>query len=398
MRWRGIKSRLTVDDEGAAKLDPRAYLDGVLRRLDELRDAGHLESVTDVVASTQWHPLVSALDSSHEPMTGVLTWADTRAAVDPMPALPDPASSHRRTGTWIHLQYWSCKAPWLLRRLGGTPALSLACLSTCTRPCSARPAHPSRRHRGRVCSTGRRTSGTTTPSSECGSREIFCRQSCPTTGPEPRNSPGTSAGPNSLGRAGIHRSATEPRPTSARAASTHPESRSRWERPPPVRVVQTRRRSGRRSSGIVALPGRSGIGWSAVSRPSAGGGLLASKETLQLPEAEDGGDAAGLATYRDRLQRPDRAAVPRGTSGSSASAPRPVESSPGCLSGTSPVEIVAATIESMCFEIASGLEALVGLLEDSGHGNEFDTSLAVVARWRTRRSGSDDSRRRSARR
>jgi sugar (pentulose or hexulose) kinase len=36
------------------------------------------------------------------------------------------------------------------------------------------------------------------------------------------------------------------------------------------------------------------------------------------------------------------------------------------------VEIVAATIESMCFEIASGLEALVGLLEESGQGGGFD--------------------------
>jgi gluconokinase len=364
------KVRLTVDDEGAAELDPRAYLDGVLRCLDELRDGGHLDGITDVVASTQWHSLV-ALDSSHEPLTGLLTWADTRAAAEPMPELPDPAAFHRRTGTWIHAQYWNRKAPWLLRRLGSTPAL-LAGL-------------PEYVYAALVGETGASISSASgtglfdwakstwddetvertqiprdllsaiLPDDWTGALQQSWHQRWPQLADARWHPPLGDGAASNLGAGCIDASGIAITVGTSAAVRVVQPADEAADVPPALwryRVDRDR---------VV-----SGVAY------SAGGGLFAwAKETLQLPEAENGGDAPGLAD------------VPIGCNGltvlpflAGSRAPRRVPHGSGVVSGlslgTSPVEIVAATIESMCFEIASGLEALVGLLDDSGYGNGFD--------------------------
>jgi gluconokinase len=120
------KVTIAVDDEGAATLDPGAYLAGLVDCLDELASAGRLVGVGLVAASGQWHSaLPVAADGA--PLGPVLTWLDSRAAQaaaaaerSAAPAGPaDPAAFHARTGTWWHGLYWSVRLPWLRARLGG---------------------------------------------------------------------------------------------------------------------------------------------------------------------------------------------------------------------------------------------------------------------------------------
>jgi gluconokinase len=111
--------RLDVDATGKAELSPRAYLGAVVACLDELHSAGGLDEVGDVVVTGQWHSLL-ATDAAGDPLSGVLTWADTRSA-GTEPSVADPGGLHRRTGAWIHPHFWTGKAPWLLAQLGSRP-------------------------------------------------------------------------------------------------------------------------------------------------------------------------------------------------------------------------------------------------------------------------------------
>jgi gluconokinase len=115
------KPEMTVDDDGAATFDGPTYLAALVECLDELAEAGHLDSVEMVAACAQWHSVV-ALDAQGAPLGPVLTWLDTRPAPLPGAARPaDEAAFHDRTGAWWHRFYWSVRLPWLRQHLRTTP-------------------------------------------------------------------------------------------------------------------------------------------------------------------------------------------------------------------------------------------------------------------------------------
>lgn len=107
------------DATGAATLDPDAYVEATAACLDELHDAGALAGVTDVAASCQWHSLIP-LDAAHRPVGPGLSWMDTRPTPPPDVAPADPATFHQRTGAWWHGLYWPVRIVWLCAR--GVPA------------------------------------------------------------------------------------------------------------------------------------------------------------------------------------------------------------------------------------------------------------------------------------
>lgn len=122
-----------VDSGGRAEVDPDRYVGSVVACIDELCAAGVLEHVVDVAVSSQWHSMVP-VDGRGRPLAPVLTWADGRGEPAVLPA-DQLAAVHERTGAWPHPQYWTAKAPWLLahvpsvdRLLGISELLSLRLL------------------------------------------------------------------------------------------------------------------------------------------------------------------------------------------------------------------------------------------------------------------------------
>jgi len=116
------KTQLAIDDDGKAELDPDQVVDAVGACLDELAAGGHLDPVQDVAISSAWHSVI-AVDRQGRPRSGALTWADTRAA-ELMPALlarVDPEHLLAETGALPHTIFWTVKVPWLLRALRPAP-------------------------------------------------------------------------------------------------------------------------------------------------------------------------------------------------------------------------------------------------------------------------------------
>jgi gluconokinase len=117
-------TRLEVDDDGRAELDPEAVLAAVGDCLDELSERGQLrDGVSDVAMSCAWHSVIAA-DAQGRPLTGALTWADTRAAglVGELHRRGDPSRLQAATGAAPHTTYWTVKIPWLARNLRPAPA------------------------------------------------------------------------------------------------------------------------------------------------------------------------------------------------------------------------------------------------------------------------------------
>jgi gluconokinase len=102
---------LHQDPTGAATFDPDRYLDALAACLDDLQAAGQLRGVRVVAASCQWHSLVP-LDAAGRPLGPGLSWMDTRA-VAPVPGPADPKAFHERTGAWWHGLYWPVRITWL---------------------------------------------------------------------------------------------------------------------------------------------------------------------------------------------------------------------------------------------------------------------------------------------
>lgn len=103
---------LWQDATGAATLDPDEYVEAAAVCLDELHDAKALAEVGTVAASCQWHSLIP-LDAAHRPLGPGLSWMDTRATPPPDRAPADPADFHQRTGAWWHGLYWPARMAWL---------------------------------------------------------------------------------------------------------------------------------------------------------------------------------------------------------------------------------------------------------------------------------------------
>jgi len=116
-------SGLRVDDDGAAELDPDGMVEAVGACLDELAGGDELDGVETVALSCAWHTVL-AVDPRGRPLSAVLTWADTRAAalVGELARRADPARLHAETGAPLHVTFWTVKLPWLARQLGTTPA------------------------------------------------------------------------------------------------------------------------------------------------------------------------------------------------------------------------------------------------------------------------------------
>jgi gluconokinase len=116
-------TNLEIDDSGRAELDPDEVLAAIGDCIDELTAEGHLRQVTDVAISCAWHSVI-AVDRAGQPLTGALTWADTRAAglVPELRRRTDPARLQAATGALPHTTYWTAKIPWLEREVRPAPA------------------------------------------------------------------------------------------------------------------------------------------------------------------------------------------------------------------------------------------------------------------------------------
>jgi gluconokinase len=116
-------TRLELSDEGKAELDPDAVVAALGDCLDELADGGGLDGVEHVATSCAWHTVI-ALDGTGRPLTGALTWADTRAAplVAAQRSRGDMDRLQAATGARPHTLYWTVKLPWLARELSPAPA------------------------------------------------------------------------------------------------------------------------------------------------------------------------------------------------------------------------------------------------------------------------------------
>jgi gluconokinase len=116
-------THLQIDDDGRAEIDPDEVVAGVGDCIDELSGRGLLQQVTDVAMSCAWHSVI-AVDAARQPLTGALTWADTRAAglVGELRRRTDPARLQAATGALPHTTYWTVKVPWLARTVRPAPS------------------------------------------------------------------------------------------------------------------------------------------------------------------------------------------------------------------------------------------------------------------------------------
>jgi len=127
-------TELEIADDGKAELDPEAVVAALCDCLDELARQGYLDGVTDVAISCAWHSVIAA-DAAGRPLTGALTWADTRAAgmVKEVRARADVKRLHAVTGALPHTTYWTVKVPWLARKVHPAPARYLGLSEYATR-------------------------------------------------------------------------------------------------------------------------------------------------------------------------------------------------------------------------------------------------------------------------
>jgi gluconokinase len=114
---------LEITDEGKAELDPDEVVAAVGECLDELAGRGELDRVEHVATSCAWHSVI-ALGADGRRQTGALTWADTRAAplVAELRSRGDMDRLHAATGARPHTLYWTVKLPWLAGQLSPAPA------------------------------------------------------------------------------------------------------------------------------------------------------------------------------------------------------------------------------------------------------------------------------------
>ena len=99
------------------ELDPGLLLEEVLSAIDDLLAQTPTPTVVEAIAiSAFWHSLVG-VDSTGNPTTPLLTWADTRATslAKSLRAEFNETEIHSRTGCRFHSSYWPAKLRWLQR-------------------------------------------------------------------------------------------------------------------------------------------------------------------------------------------------------------------------------------------------------------------------------------------
>lgn len=113
----GVDARVTCEPaatgDGGSELDPEALVAATASAIDRCAAAGP-GAPAAVGASVFWHSLL-ALDADGSPLTGVITWADTRSAgaAEALRARLDEAAIHTRTGAPLHSTFYPARLAWL---------------------------------------------------------------------------------------------------------------------------------------------------------------------------------------------------------------------------------------------------------------------------------------------
>lgn len=101
--------------DGGITIDPEMLMGVVEAVLDEMAALCRgVLSITAVACDTFWHSLMG-LDAAGQPLTPVLTWADTRSSSQALELRRqlDAQAVHARTGCVLHSSYWPAKLLWL---------------------------------------------------------------------------------------------------------------------------------------------------------------------------------------------------------------------------------------------------------------------------------------------
>lgn len=109
---------LSVGQDGSAEIDPGALLAAVAECLDAvLAQAGSMATAIAGVAVDTLATSLMAVDSLGQPLTPLMTYADTRAAADgqSLRATQDESAVHDRTGCRLNASYWPARLAWLKR-------------------------------------------------------------------------------------------------------------------------------------------------------------------------------------------------------------------------------------------------------------------------------------------
>ena len=99
--------------DGGSEMDAEDFLAATASAIDRCAAAAPGAPVA-VGASVFWHSLL-ALDTDGRPLTGVITWADTRSAgaAQALRARLDETAVHARTGAPLHSTFYPAKLAWM---------------------------------------------------------------------------------------------------------------------------------------------------------------------------------------------------------------------------------------------------------------------------------------------
>jgi gluconokinase len=354
-------TRLEVGDDGKAELDPDQVVAAVGDCLDELAGQGHLDAVEHVATSCAWHSVI-ALDAAGRRLTGALTWADTRATplVDELRRrVADLDRLHQATGALPHALYWTVKLPWLAAQSTPAPAAYLGLAEYVTGALLGDPS--------------------ASPSMASGTGLLDLAA--------------VDWHPEALELAGVDKDALPALARHGRPGRLGPEGARRW---PALAgaawhpVTGDGAASNVGASCVTPAYANINVGTSAairaVHRPEESGPLhpdlwryLVDGRRLVTGAAYSG--AGNLyAWLRGALTLPDPArveaelaTVPPGSRGvvvmpyhAGSRPPLDLTAGSGTIAGislaTTPVEILAATLEAVCYRLAAGYEALAAAL------------------------------------
>lgn len=111
-------TEMTTGPDGTAIFDPEALLDAMARCIDTaLAKAGPLAGQIGAVAIDTFVSNFIALDAAGQPLTPLITYADTRNTADAtlLRQRLDERDAHERTGCLLRSSYWPARIAWLQR-------------------------------------------------------------------------------------------------------------------------------------------------------------------------------------------------------------------------------------------------------------------------------------------
>jgi gluconokinase len=352
-------TELRIDDHGMAELDPDEVVAAIGECLDELAGKDQLDAVGHVATSCAWHSVI-ATDAAGRRLTGALTWADTRAArlVDEVRRRADVDRLHAATGALPHTLYWTVKLPWLAAEITPPPAAYLGLAEHVTGALLGDPS--------------------ASPSMASGTGLLDLAA--------------VDWHPEALALAGVDKGALPALAGHGWTGRLGPEGARRW---PALAEAAWHPATGDGAASNVGAgcvtPDRAAIniGTSAAIRavgPEEGGPLdrdlwryLVDGRRMVTGAAYSGaGNLYGWLRRVLALPEQDRteaalATVPPGANGvvvmpyhAGSRPPLDLAAGSGVIAGlslaTTPVEILAATLEAVCYRLAAGFEALAGTL------------------------------------